>query len=290
MSSLSFEKTQSRYLLLGADIKKSISPVIQNAAFHKVGIPGVYELYQIRKTKFALEMKKIMGLSDVGGFNITTPFKEMIIPYLEKLDSQSKAVGAVNTVKITPSKRMVGYNTDVDGILASLEKLGAKKGKKCLILGAGGAARACVYTVLKTGYDSVTILNRTIERAQKLCVEFQLIFPKAKIESASLTSANFETNVQDSDLLINAVTNPFPFKPNFSFAPKNMKLLDLGYKKPSVLLISARKVSIRSIDGLLMLVVQGAQSFEIWTGRKAPIKEMFSAAKKQLSKSSAWLH
>jgi shikimate dehydrogenase len=286
MSSLGSKKRSSHYLLLGADIKKSISPVVQNAAFRGMGVAGVYELYEIPQAKFEQEMKRIMGLRDVRGFNITAPFKEAIIPYLAKLDSRSKAIGAVNTVKITSGGRMLGYNTDVDGILASLEKLRAERGSKCLILGAGGAARACLYTVLKSRYDSVSILNRTIERAQKMCVEFQLLFPKANIESEALTSANFEKNIQDTDLLINAVTNPFPFEPNFTFAPKNLKLLDLGYKKPSVLLIRARRAGVRSIDGSLMLVAQAARSFEIWTGRKAPIGDMLSAAKRRRPRSS----
>jgi shikimate dehydrogenase len=182
---------------------------------------------------------------------------------------------------------MSGFNTDIDGISASLKKLGAfKKGKNCLILGAGGAARACVYTVLKSGYQSITILNRSEDRAEKVRDDFRGQFPKARIQVSSLDSEKFARNVCSADLLINAVTNPFPVEVDFSEAPKSMKFLDLGYKERSSILVKAQSSNVRSIDGLLMLVEQGARSFEIWTGLKAPRRSMFLAAKRELEKKS----
>ena len=114
-----------RVFLLGSNISESISPVFQNKAFQKTGFGARYQLLQISEDKFDSTMKEIQGADDVLGFNITAPYKETVLPYVSKLDRQSKAIGAVNTIKISRTGRMSGYNTDVDGILASLSKLDA---------------------------------------------------------------------------------------------------------------------------------------------------------------------
>ena len=277
------EKPPLRYLLLGSDIAKSVSPAVQNVAFKKTGVHGRYELFQIRDNEFDTALKSIKESKSVRGFNITAPYKERIIPYLSKLDSRSRSIGAVNTVKISLDGRMAGYNTDVDGILASLEKLGAIKDGKCVILGAGGAARACVYTALKTGYHSLTILNRTLDRARKLKKEFGAIIPNSAISARELNSENLVDEMQDCHLLINAVTNPFPIRADFSQVSSDLKFLDLGYKSPSSILLSARRARVKCADGVLMLVEQAASAFEIWTGMKAPTSAMLLAAKRKLS-------
>lgn len=256
---------------------------MQNVAFKKTGFHGKYELFQIRENEFDTALKSIRELENVGGFNITTPYKERIIPYLTKLDSRSRSIGAVNTVKISLDGRMAGYNTDVDGILASLKKLRALKNGKCVILGAGGAARACVYTVLKTGYHSLTILNRTLDRARKLKKELGAIFPESVTTARVLNSENLAEELHDCHLLINAVTNPFPIRADFSRVSKDLKFLDLGYKSPSSILLSARRARVKCMDGVVMLVAQAATAFEIWTGMKAPTSAMLLAAKRKLS-------
>jgi shikimate dehydrogenase len=281
---LEHDEITLHYLLLGSDIRKSISPAVQNAAFLKTGFDGRYDLCEIAGPEFRGAVTRIRKSKDVGGFNITAPYKEKIIPYLARLDSRSRAIGAVNTVKVLKNGNMVGYNTDVDGIQESLKKLGAVSGRKCVVLGAGGAARACVYTALKDGYNSVTILNRTLNRAKRLVASFDSQFPRARIRVASLSSENLEREIQDCKLLINAVTNPFPFEVRFSGAQRGLKFLDLGYKGQSSILASARKARIRCMNGVLMLVEQGASSFEIWTGRNAPRGAMLAAARRELAR------
>jgi len=257
---------------------------MQNKAIEKTGFLGRYDLFQISKDRFDSAMEQIQNMDGIKGFNITAPYKEMILPYLSRLDAQSKAIGAVNTVKISRDGRMTGFNTDTDGISFSLSKLGALKGSRCVLLGAGGAARACAYTVLKHGYDSLVILNRSRDRAEKLRSDFKKRFPRAEIRIAPLSNEQFRKETRNCDLLINAITNPFPIESDFSNASKQLKFFDLGYKMPSSILRNARKSKIKSIDGLLMLVEQGARSFEIWTGMKAPRKSMLLAGKRQLSK------
>ena len=147
----------------------------------------------------------------------------------------------MNTVKILRDGRMAGFNTDTDGITFSLSKLGALKGGRCVILGAGGAARACAYTVLRHGFNLLVIMNRTRDRAEKVRSDFKKRFPRAKIKIAPLSSEQFAKEIRNCDLLINAITNPFPIETDFSHASKKLKFFDLGYKKPSSILRDARK-------------------------------------------------
>jgi shikimate dehydrogenase len=276
-----------RVFLLGSNISESISPVFQNKAFEKTKFDARYELLQVSEGKFASTMRELQNAKDVLGFNITAPYKEIVLPYILKLDSQSKGVGAVNSVKFSRNGEMRGYDTDVEGISASLSKLGALNMKnKCVVLGAGGAARACIYTVLQLGFESVTILNRSIDRAKVVRAHFEKQFPKAGIAIRPLEEGVFARETQNANLLINAVTSPFPIKTDFSLAPRGLKFLDLGYKRTSSILIQARRAKIRSLDGLFMLVEQGARSFEIWTGLDAPRRAMHLAAKKQLLKNN----
>lgn len=256
---------------------------MHNAALKELRISGVYELFQIREKDFETRIRQITSEPALVGFNVTIPYKERILPHLIRMDLRSEAIGAVNTVKILGGGKMAGYNTDVDGILISLEKLGVAKGSGAVILGAGGAARACAYVLLKRGCRSLILLNRTGSRSSKLRREFGSRFPTAEIRTAPLTRNNVEKEIESCDLLINALANPSPLEFGFERAKDGMKFFDLWYK-PTRALLEARKSHIRSIDGFLMLVEQAARSIEIWTGRRAPRKAMYAAGKRVLSR------
>lgn len=299
--------------LLGSGIGKSISPAIQNRAFAKVGLNARYSLYEVHDAEFDSAMHQIQLARDILGFNITAPFKERILPYLTRLDDIAKEVGAVNTVKIGKGRgserKWLGFNTDVAGIIATLSKLDVKGGKpqvemgrdtskvakspktttrRCVILGAGGAARACVDALLKYGFDSIVILNRNIERARQVSNHFGRLFPHATIDIFPLTKEQFLKTTRNCDLLINAVTNtnPFPIRIDFSQVRRDMKVFDLGYKEVSSVLKAARTSKLESIDGLTMLVAQAAKCFEIWTGTKAPTRAMLFEAKREVARLS----
>lgn len=280
------EHGPKRFFLIGSHIGKSLSPAMHNAALKKLGIFGVYQLHQISEREFDSEMKLIGDQSNLVGFNVTTPYKETVLPYLNRLDSRSRAIGAVNTVKIMPNGKMAGYNTDVDGILVSLKSLGVVRKPKVIILGAGGAARACAYTLLNGGCTSLTLLNRTEAHALRLRHDFAKRFPKAEIRAATLNRKNVENEIEGCDLVINAISNPFPIDFNFAKASKCLRFFDLWYGRPSSVLQRARKSRVKSIDGLLMLVEQAARSFEIWTGKLAPRKTMYLAGKRARSMQS----
>jgi shikimate dehydrogenase len=278
------EEAPKRFFLIGSHIEKSLSPAMHNAALKKLGIFGVYELHQIPEKEFHSEMKLIKNQPDLVGFNVTTPYKELVLPYISRMDSRSRVIGAVNTVKILSDGRMVGYNTDVDGILVSLKSLDVSVNSRAVILGAGGAARACAYALLKRGCVSLVILNRSSAHGLRLHRDFSRQFRTSEIRTATLNRKNVERELGNCDLLINAIANPFPIEIEFNKANIGMRFFDLWYGKPTSVLQRARKSHVKSIDGLLMLSEQAAKSLEIWTGKRAPRKTMYLAGKRALSR------
>jgi shikimate dehydrogenase len=276
-----------KVFLIGTGIAKSISPAIHNKAFHELGLDMEYSLSDVPDSDFRSRLNEYATDKDVVGFNVTIPFKEAILPLMARIDADAKAVGAVNVVTFTQERKMIGHNTDIDGVVASLSKLGliGKTGQKAVILGAGGASRACVYSLLSNGFDEVRILNRTRKRAQEVAHAFQLQFPGKKVESSELTKDSVEGSLSDkADLLINTIpsTASIPVGLDFSLAPKDMKYFDLNYRTDLPILRDAKKAGLITIDGLLMLVEQAAKSFEIWTGISAPRKTMMLTAKRRV--------
>ncbi|HXQ93048.1 MAG TPA: shikimate dehydrogenase [Nitrososphaerales archaeon] len=272
--------------LLGSGIGKSISPAIHKKAFRELGLDLQYSLSDVPDSDFRTRLNEFVKDKDVVGFNVTIPYKEKILPLMARLELDAKAVGAVNVVTFDQDRKMIGHNTDIDGVVASLSKLGliGRTGQRAVILGAGGASRACVYALFSNGFDEVKILNRTKDRAKEVAHDFLLQFPHKKIEFSELTKVSFEDSMLDkADLLINTI--PFlaviPFDLNFSLAPKSMKYFDINYRRDPPILKSAREEGLITIDGLLMIVEQAAKSFEIWTGISAPRKTMMLTARKR---------
>ncbi|MHB8700574.1 MAG: shikimate dehydrogenase family protein [Nitrososphaerales archaeon] len=273
--------------LFGANIQKSISPAIHNALFAKLRLNAHYSLLDVNEEEFDSIIKSMPLSSNVLGFNITAPYKERIIRPLFSIDQRAKTIGAVNTVKVDPKGRMFGSNTDVDGIEASLRELGFSQSrcsaKKAMILGAGGAARACTFALLSNGFGSVSVLNRSHKRAKKLGEDFK--YSRVLLKIFQLEESTFKRELQTCDLLINAISetsNQFPIIVDFSEAKKNLKVFDLGYKGVSPLLKNAQLAGLPSIDGLVMLVEQAAKSFETWTGLTASRRLVVATAKRAI--------
>ena len=278
-----------KVLLIGCGISKSISPEINKKVYRELCLDIDYGICDIPEESFDSKLKEIGKDESVIGFNVTIPFKEKIIPQLSSLDAVAKVVGAVNLVTISADrKQFVGYNTDVDGVVASLSKLGliGRSGQVAVILGSGGAARACVYSILMNGFDKVRIVNRTRNRAQEVALGFARHFPEKKIESVDMTGPSLKDAMNEADLVINSIpmTVQIPFEISFLSAPKRLKYLDLKYRRNPPLLKIAKAAGISSIDGSLMLVEQAARSFEILTGISAPRKTMMSAAKRETNR------
>ncbi len=284
---------RKRAFLLGTNISKSISPFIQNAAFDKLGVNANYELQDLTRRQLKYFVANLAKYPNTLGFNVTTPFKEEIINLLSSLDSRSKSIGAVNTVRISKIGEMRGFNTDYDGVIATLNKFGLKSSRRkkgATVFGAGGAARACILALLDRGYTNLTILNRTVQKAVIISKQFAFQFPNTEIVVAPLTKQSFLKSLENCGIVINAISNSnpnyFPVELDFSLVDKSTKFFDLGYKQDSLFLKTARHNRFEVMNGLLMLVVQAAKSFEIWTGKEAPVRTMMLAAKNALKQST----
>ena len=252
----------------------SISPIIQNKAFTYSGLDAVYLAFQVKSANLK---PAIAGLSALGirGLNVTVPHKIRIMLYLNSFDKEAMKIGAVNTI-VNHKKTFVGFNTDGRGALRSV---GVERvdGASVLLLGSGGAARAIAHTFAPK-VRRLRIVNRTISGARQLG---RLLHRKyqCKTLSAPLTSRRMKEFVDSADLIVNASTmgmkrrnNP-PIKKVWLHS--NQTVFDIVYDPPvTALLKNARSAGAQTIDGLEMLLNQGAISFSLWTGRSPPITEM----------------
>ena len=158
--------------VIGAPIAHSLSPIIQNAALHEAGLDYVYTAFPVHREALA---SAVCGLRDAGvaGFNVTIPFKTEIMPLLDALSEDAQRIRAVNTVVISADGKMTGYNTDVTGFLAGFAAHGvALAGKRAVLIGAGGAARAALWGLLRSGVSSVCIGVRNLTKGEALCTDF----------------------------------------------------------------------------------------------------------------------
>jgi shikimate dehydrogenase len=257
------------YGIIGDPVEHSLSPVMHNAAFEKLGIDAVYLAFRVSTDKLgdAIRGAKTLG---IAGLNVTIPLKEKALSFVDT-EEVAKKIGAINTIDFSSG---VGYNTDGIGSLRVLkETVGEIKDKNALILGAGGAAKAISFYLDAEGVR-VTIANRTKERAVQLA---------SKLRNADSTGLDAELgeHIKDSDILINATSVGMHPDENVSLITADMMhpdlvVFDIVYNPMDTkLLREAKKAGVKKIvDGVKMLVYQGAASFMIWTKMEPPIEVM----------------
>jgi len=257
------------YGIIGNPVNHSFSPHMHSLAFQEIGFNAVYLPFPTHEERLP-RMLDAFGLIGVKGFNVTHPFKEKIIPLLNDLADEAATLQSVNTVKLT-AKGWKGYSTDGSGFIRSLAAASVLlRGKKVCIIGAGGAARAVALSLLKEGISELNICNRTRSRAEKLA---GLLEP---------FSADAIVNVVDAvipcDILINATS--VGMETNATPVPKETLpgcglVIDIIYHPSQTpLLKHAAEQAIPFMNGLDMLLYQGVEAFEIWTGRPAPVVTM----------------
>lgn len=270
--------TQKRVGVIGWPIEHSLSPAMHNAAFEALGMQDEwhYDKSAIPPEILKKSLREFMMHGYIG-LNVTVPFKQEVVA-LFRPDAIVKAVGAANTL-IFP--RNEATNTDVFGLIDDLQAYQIPlEGQTVILLGAGGAARAALYGLAQSG-AMVLVINRTVEKAQ------------AMIDTMGITTARVVTASEalesNSSLLVNATsvglspnTEDSPWERTLPL-PNGIVVYDMIYR-PAVtaLMRQAEAQHLRAINGLGMLVRQGAASFEIWTGRKAPIEVMFDAVEAAL--------
>jgi len=249
------------YGVIGNPVRHSLSPIIHNGAFRRMGLNAVYLSFEIKDLKEAIN--GIRGLG-IRGVSVTIPFKTEVIPFLDKVEDVAEKIKAVNTI-VNKGGKLIGYNTDWCGALEALEEKVDLKGKRVVLLGAGGAARAIGFA-LKTRDCEVIIANHTMDRGAVLAKELMCIHrPVSSTEGLK------------ADVMINATSvgmhpydqeSPLPKK----VLREGMAVMDIVYQPlRTKLLQEAEERRCQTINGLEMLSRQGAAQLEIWTGKRPEV-------------------
>ena len=275
--------------LLGYPLSHSISPAFQQAALDYHSLSAVYNAWPTPPERLSDEVAKLRR-DEYLGANVTIPHKERVRPILDGTDDWAEAVRAVNTI-VKSDGKLIGHNTDAYGFMRSLsEKAGFEpNGKSVLLLGAGGAARSAAFGLAKDGIASLTVANRTLERARRLADEVR--GSVAEVAAIPMHDGSLAGAATGADLIVNATSVGMSHGSGHGSSPMRGDLIppsslvyDMVYAPADTpLLLEARKVGAQTLGGLWMLVYQGAASFELWTGREAPIGVMFEAGERALA-------
>lgn len=258
--------------LIGNPVEHTISPQIHNTLAKSLGINMVYVPLHVREENLdtAVEGLKALGFS---GFNITIPYKEKVMGYLDEIDTTARTYEAVNTV-LNKDGRLLGYNTDADGFYRAFkEAFGCEvKGLNVLIIGAGGAANSVASILANKGAASVTIANRTIENAEKVCERIRITY-KNSIEAVTLSD---NMDISPYDVIVN--TTSAGMYPDIektvlkdSIFNKEQMVIDIIYNPVETMLLK-RAVSFgaKILNGFGMLYYQAVIAFEIWNSISIP--------------------
>jgi len=262
--------------IFGDPIEHSLSPAMQNAALLALGETACYHAFRVSREDLSAAIlgAKAMGFS---GLNLTIPLKEKALQLdILEPDPLASAIGAVNTISFTKSG-MVGYNTDGWGALRALYDAGVEiRGKMALIIGAGGAARAIAYTLQQEDAE-ISIANRSIKKAQELA---------AQVDACGFGLSDLERLVDKADIIINCTSVGMrmgdPRLLRTGLLKSSQAAFDIIYNRETEFLQDARAAGAVAVDGVMMLVHQGAKALEIWTGKKAPVQVMERAVREAL--------
>ena len=261
--------------VIGHPVSHSGSPAMHNAALAATGLDYVYVAFPV-PPEGAAHVGRAMRHLGIRGLNVTVPHKQAVLPGLDEIAPEAEAIGAVNTIDHRDG-RLVGHNTDAYGVLASLREGGLERlPPKVALLGAGGAAQAVLYALLsREEVEEVLLLNRTTSRAEGLA---ESLDGGGRVRVAPLAESG---SVREAGLVINATS--IGMEPEAGVSPlgdgsvlhDGMVVLDIVYKPlRTQLLEQALAAGARALDGLGMLVHQGARAFEIWTGVRPPVDVM----------------
>ncbi len=273
-------KTKKMFGLIGYPLQHSLSPFLHEYLLHENNQNGCYHAFEIEKEKLD---DAVLGLKSLGfiGFNVTIPFKQLIMSHLDKISEEAQLIGAVNTVLIKNSS-LHGFNTDGKGFNLALQKSKVVvKNKTAVILGAGGACRAILVSLILGGIDKMYLFNRTLSRAEQLVEEVVKATGFSNFHTGELQELQLSQSLESSQLIIN--TTPLGMWPkievmpyNFNFDAKNITAIDLIYNPLETrFLKSAQKAGAKTVDGLDMFIYQGVESLKIWTEGKVDINFNF---------------
>ncbi len=275
--------------IVGHPVKHSYSPFIHNIALNLTGLDYIYLPFDIPQDNLKSAIKGFLALG-IKGFNVTLPYKEAIIPYLQTISEEASTVGSVNTV-VNDLGKLVGYNTDVHGVMETLLPYKDEiSGLEVSIIGAGGGARAVIYALIRYFKPAkINIINRSEQRAESLKIYFSEKMKFDAIETFELFPPDILPVLNNSKLIINAT--PIGMSPDADDSPINNSkifvpsqiVFDIVYNPVNTKFLQmAKEEGAVVLDGIKMLVYQAARSFELWTGTPMPVEGVYDALKKYL--------
>ena len=271
--------------IIGDPIAHTISPAMHNAAFENLGLEYTYVPFRVKKEDLGRAIAGVKALN-IRGLNVTIPHKIEVMSFLDEIDPLAEKIGAVNAI-LNDEGILKGFNTDAAGFLKALLAAKVKPGKKdFVILGAGGAARAVAFILADQGAN-LTVLNRHPQAAGQLTARIFQLF-RRKVEALELNRANLKAALNEAEVLVN--TTSLGMAPETEATPvpaglikPGLVVFDIIYNPPRTrLLCEAEKRGAKTIGGMEMLVWQGAAAFELWTGHRAPVPVMRTAAMRAL--------
>lgn len=262
--------------LLGKPVRHSKSPYMHNKAFEFLNLDFAYMAFEIENKELGKSIEAMRTL-DVKGFNITMPYKEEVMKYLDGVDDEAKVIGSVNTV-VNHNGKFIGYNTDGKGFIKSLNRNKVEfKDEKLVIIGAGGAGKAIAIQLAFESAGEIVIANRSIEKADHIVMTINQHIPGVKARSIGLDENLLKEEIADSKILINTSSigmddskNRSPLV-NMKELHKDLFVADIIYNpKKTKFLLEAEKCDCKTMNGMGMLIYQGALAFELWTDSKMP--------------------
>ncbi len=265
-----------RVVLIGHPVAHSLSGVLQQAAFDALGIEAVYEPMDRPLIELPEAIAGLRGEEFLGA-NITVPFKERVVPMVDRTTEEAHATGAVDTITREGSK-LIGHNTDVQGFKPALEALVGKQRlpKAAVVLGAGGGARAAVYGLITSGFQHVIVFNRHLHRGEALVKHFSRSAAHMELKAKPWHESVLEAELSRTKVLVNASSvgrdpeeTPIPKE----LLPPDLYVLDLLYtpKQTRLLREAAAQGAQAVANGDVMLLHQSAAAFRLWTGQQAPM-------------------
>lgn len=264
--------------LIGEPVEHSLSPVMQNAAFREVGLDASYALWGTAAAEVPSRLASLRA-DDMLGANVTVPHKQLAMPECDEVSVTARRIGAVNTI-VNKGGTLRGDNTDAYGFAAMIRQAGLRDGRhgQALVIGAGGAARAVIVALQQLAFPRILLANRSGDKARALADE---------LGGGDVYPADWDSlddDLRASKLVVNATSlgwhgGEMPLTPaQLNRLSRSALVVDLTYRDTD-LLRAVRSRGIAGVDGLDMLIHQGARSFTLWTGVDAPVDVMRQAVR-----------
>ncbi|MDB9752362.1 shikimate dehydrogenase [Pelagibacteraceae bacterium] len=253
--------TKKNFAIIGKPITHSLSPTLHNYWFKKYNINANYSLIDLDEENINNTIGKIRN-KELDGINVTLPYKQKVISHIDKLVNDAKHTNSVNTIFLDSSNTVVGENTDVFGLQAAyLKEITETKNKKVLVIGAGGVSPSVIFSLQKSNFQNISVINRTKDKS---------LFLKKKFNLTNILDWNkLEEEISNFDIIINATSlglkNNNDFEVNFKNTKNNLIYIDTIYNPIETKTLKILKEKkLKTFNGLNMFIYQGQKSFYLW--------------------------